>query len=145
MGRLDSGSRVDLLVFPAIEEDGVIQRAILSAEDNPANRKMIRDLLGKLGYRIIEALNGEEVIEMARAEHPDLILMDIQLPRISGYEAATKIKSIPELKNIPIIAVTSYAFSGDERRAYEAGCDDYIAKPYRPRLLVEKVQQYLPA
>jgi len=106
---------------------------------------MIRDLLGKLGYRIIEALNGEEVIEMAKVERPDLILMDIQLPRISGYEAATKIKSIPELKNIPIIAVTSYAFSGDERRAYEAGCDDYIAKPYRPRLLVEKVQQYLPA
>ena len=69
--------------------------------------------------------------------------MDIQLPKISGYEAAAVIKSIPDLKNIPIIAVTSYAFSGDEKKAYESGCDDYIAKPFRPKLLVAKVEKYL--
>ena len=119
------------------------QRVILSAEDNPANRRIIRDLFGKKGYRVIEATNGEEAIAMAEREKPDLILMDILMPKISGYEAAKSIKSNPELKHIPIIAVTSYALGGDDQKAYEAGCDDYIAKPFRPRLLLEKVEQYL--
>lgn len=118
-------------------------QTILSAEDNAANRKIIRDLLGKKGYRIVEALNGEEAVALAKQETPDLILMDIQLPKMSGYDAATAIKADPHLRNIPIIAVTSYAFSGDEKKAYESGCDDYVAKPFRPRLLLEKVEQYL--
>lgn len=118
-------------------------KVILSAEDNAANRKIIRDLLGTKGYRVLEATNGEQVIELAEREVPDLILMDIQLPKMSGYDAAIAIKSNPDLRHIPIIAVTSYAFSGDERKAYESGCDDYIAKPFRPRLLLEKVQRYL--
>ena len=118
-------------------------QSILSAEDNAANRKIIRDLLGKKGYRVIEALNGEEAVALAKQEIPDLILMDIQLPKMSGYDAAIAIKALPELKDIPIIAVTSYAFSGDEKKAYESGCDDYVAKPFKPRLLLEKVESYL--
>ena len=119
------------------------QKVILSAEDNAANRRIIRDLFGKKGYRVIEAMDGEEAIELAEREKPDLILMDIQLPKISGYEAARAIKSNPELKHIMIIAVTSYALGGDEDKAYDSGCDDYIAKPFRPKLLLEKVEKYL--
>ena len=118
-------------------------KVILSAEDNAANRRIIRDLFGKKGYRVIEALNGEEAVEIAKREKPDLILMDIQLPKISGYDAARAIKSNPELKHIPIIAVTSYALSGDDQKAYEAGCDDYITKPFRPSVLLEKVEKHL--
>ena len=88
-------------------------------------------------------MDGEEAVAMAEREKPDLILMDIQLPKISGYEAARAIKSNPELKHIPIIAVTSYALSGDDKKAYEAGCDDYITKPFRPSVLLEKVKKYL--
>ena len=119
------------------------QKVILSAEDNAANRRIIRDLFEKKGYRVIEAVNGEEVVAMAGREKPDLILMDIQLPKISGYDAARAIKSDPELKHIPIIAVTSYALSGDDQKAYEAGCDDYITKPFRPSVLLEKAEKYL--
>ena len=123
------------------------QKIILSAEDNTANRKIIRDLFGKSGYKIIEAVNGEEVIEKAKSEKPDLILMDIQLPKISGYEATAAIKSDPELKHIPILAITSYALSGDDKKAYEAGCDDYVTKPFRPSKLLEKVEKigWMPA
>jgi two-component system, cell cycle response regulator DivK len=119
------------------------QKTILSAEDNTANRKIIRDLFGKHGYMILEAVNGEEVIEMAKTAKPDIILMDIQLPKISGYEATETIKSNPDLKHIPIIAVTSYALSGDEQKAHEAGCDDYITKPFCPSALLAKVEEYL--
>jgi len=119
------------------------QKVILSAEDNAANRRIIRDLFGKSGYRVIEALDGEEVIEMAEHEKPDVILMDIQLPKKSGYEATRAIKSNQAIKHIPIIAVTSYALSGDDRKAYEAGCDDYITKPFRPKMLLEMVEKYL--
>lgn len=118
-------------------------KIILSVEDNASNRKIIRDLFGKRGYKVIEATDGEEGIAMAEREKPDLILMDIQMPKISGYEAAKAIKSNPELKHIPIIAVTSYALNGDDQKAYESGCDDYISKPFRPRLLLEKVEKYL--
>jgi two-component system cell cycle response regulator DivK len=119
------------------------RKLILSADDNAANRKIIRDLLGKNGYTVLEALNGEEAVAMAEREKPDLILMDIQLPKISGYDAARAIKAKPALAHIPIIAVTSYALSGDDRKAYEAGCDDYIAKPFHPRMMLEKVEKHL--
>lgn len=118
-------------------------RRILSAEDNAANRRIIRDLLGRKGYTILEAPNGEEAIAMAAREKPDLILMDMQLPKVSGYDAAKAIKARPELARIPIIAVTSYALSGDEQKAYEAGCDDYITKPFHPRMLLEKVEKHI--
>ncbi len=118
-------------------------KVILSAEDNAANRRIIRDLLGSKGYTVIEALDGQEAITMAEREKPDLILMDIQLPRVSGYDAARAIRAKPELCRIPIIAVTSYALSGDDLKAFEAGCNDYIAKPFHPRLLLEKVEKLL--
>ena len=120
-----------------------MQKTILSAEDNPANRRIIRDLFATKGYLVIEATNGEEAVALALREKPDIILMDIQLPKISGYEATKAIKANPELSHIPIIAVTSYALSGDDQKAYEAGCDDYIAKPFRPRMLLEKVERLL--
>ena len=119
------------------------QYVILSVEDNAANRRIVRDLFQSKGYKVIEATDGEEGIAMAEQEGPDLILMDIQLPKVSGYEATKAIKANPNLKHIPIIAVNSFALSGDEQLAREAGCDDYITKPFRPRLLLEKVQKYL--
>ena len=87
---------------------------------------------------------GEEGVKLAQSERPDLILMDIQLPVIDGYEATRQIKAIDELKSIPIIAVTSYALSGDEAKARAAGCDGYVAKPFSPRQLLAKVREYLP-
>ena len=119
------------------------QTVILSAEDNATNRRIIRDLFGKKGYTVIEAVNGEEAVATAAREKPDLILMDIQLPKMSGYDAARAIRANPDLAHVPIIAVTSYALSGDDRKALEAGCDDYIAKPFHPKLLVEKVEALL--
>ena len=119
------------------------QSVILSVEDHESNRKIIRDLFTRKGYRVIEAVDGEEAVRMAKREKPDLILMDVQLPKMDGYEATRRIKADPELSHIPILAVTSYALSGDKEQALEAGCDDYVAKPFRPRELLAKVEQLL--
>jgi two-component system cell cycle response regulator DivK len=120
-----------------------MSRRILIVEDQEDNRTILRDVLGTVGYELIEALNGEDGVKLAQSERPDLILMDIQLPKMDGYEATQQIKSIAELKTIPIIAVTSYALSGDEAKARAVGCDGYIAKPFSPRELLEKVRKYL--
>jgi two-component system cell cycle response regulator DivK len=112
-------------------------------EDNEANRRIVRDLFTRKGYRVIEAVDGEEGVVMAKREKPDLILMDLQLPRVDGFEATRRIKADPELSHIPIVAVTSYALSGVEEKALEAGCEDYVAKPFRPRELLAKVEQLL--
>ena len=117
---------------------------ILHVEDNPANRMIVRDLLEFQDYQVIEVSDGEEALAAADRERPDLILMDIQLPRISGLEASRRIKAQEELRHIPIIAVTSFALSGDDQRAAEAGCDAYIAKPYRPRDLLQLIKKLLP-
>ena len=117
---------------------------ILVIEDQEDNRTILRDLLPSADFEVIEALNGQEGVDMAEAEKPDLILMDIQLPVLDGYEATRRIKGNPALQAIPIIAVTSYALSGDEAKAMAAGCDGYITKPFSPRLLLEKVREYLP-
>ena len=116
---------------------------ILVVEDQEDNRNILRDLLTSAGYEVIEALNGADGVTVAEAEKPDLILMDIQLPIIDGYEATRRIKAIPAIQGTPVIAVTSYALSGDEAKAHEAGCDDYVAKPFSPRLLLAKVQKFL--
>jgi two-component system, cell cycle response regulator DivK len=118
-------------------------KRILLVEDQPDNRRIVRDLLSATGYGLIEAITGEEGVAMAEAERPDLILMDIQLPGIDGYEATRRIKASPELSPIPIIAVTSYALSGDDQKAREAGCDDYVTKPFSPRALLAKIRQHL--
>lgn len=117
---------------------------ILVVEDQEDNRAILRDLLSSAGYELVEAVNGEQAVAMASAEPPDLILMDIQLPLMDGYEATRRIKADPALQAIPVIAVTSYALSGDESAARDAGCDDYVAKPFSPRQLLAKVREYLP-
>jgi two-component system, cell cycle response regulator DivK len=119
-------------------------KRILVIEDTEDNRQIIRDLLSSVGYELIEAVDGVAGVALAQKERPDLILMDIQLPEIDGYEATRRIRAIPELARTPIIAVTSYALSGDEAKTREAGCDGYVAKPFSPRQLLAKVREFLP-
>lgn len=121
-----------------------MSKCVLIVEDQEDNRAILRDLLSKSGYDLIEATNGEEGVALALSKRPDLILMDVQLPVMDGYEATRRIKSNADLKSIPIIAVTSYALSGDEAKAQAAGCDAYVAKPFSPRQLLAKIREYLP-
>ncbi len=116
---------------------------ILVVEDQEDNRRILRDLLTHNGYRVIEAINGIDGVSSAETYRPALILMDIQLPGIDGYEATRQIKANPDLKKIPIIVVTSYALSGDDQKAFEAGCDAYVAKPFSTRELLAKIREYL--
>ena len=121
-----------------------MSRRILVVEDQEDNRRILRDLLTSVGYEVLEALTGEDGVTKAEAERPDLILMDVQLPCIDGHEATRQIKARPDLKDIPIITVTSYALSGDETKARAAGADGYVSKPYSPRALLALVRQHLP-
>lgn len=120
-----------------------MSKTILVVEDNEDNRRIMRDLLTSAGFEVLEALDGEKGVAAAKANVPDLILMDIQLPVFDGYETTRRIKADPALQAIPIIAVTSYALSGDETKARKAGCDDYVAKPFSPRELLAKVRAHL--
>jgi two-component system cell cycle response regulator DivK len=121
-----------------------MSKRILVVEDQEDNRQIIRDLLSATDYEIIEAESGEEALAAVAKQRPDLILMDIQLPGMDGYEATRRIKADPALRSITIIAVTSYALSGEEQKARAAGCDEYVPKPYSPRQLLAKIRQYLP-
>jgi two-component system cell cycle response regulator DivK len=121
-----------------------MSRRILLIEDHEDNRRIVRDLLTPAGYEVVEALTGEDGVTMAGTQHPDLILMDIQLPGLDGYEATRRIKANPALSRIPIIAVTSYALSGDDVKAREAGCDAYVTKPFSPRALLAKIREFVP-
>src|SRR5690242_21922577 len=121
-----------------------MSRCILVVEDQMDNRQILRDLLGNAGYELLEAENGAEALTTVARQRPDLILMDIQLPVMDGYEATRRLKADPATKSIPIIVVTSYALSGDEGKAREAGCDAYVTKPYSPRQLLAKIREYLP-
>ncbi len=107
-----------------------MSKRILVVEDQPDNRQIIRDMLSATDYEITEAENGEQALAAVANQRPDLILMDIQLPIMDGYEATRRIKADPASHSIPIIAVTSYALSGEEQKARAAGCDDYVPKPY---------------
>lgn len=118
-------------------------KRILVIEDQPDNRRILRDLLGSSGFEVIEAENGRIGVDRAMTDQPDLILMDIQMPEMDGYEATRRIKSETKTAGIPIVAVTSFALSGDEEKARGAGCDDYVAKPYSPRALLAKVVNLL--
>jgi two-component system, cell cycle response regulator DivK len=120
-------------------------KRILVVEDQEDNMQILRDLLSNAGYEMIEAQDGEAGVRIAVSERPDLILMDIQLPLLDGYEATRRIKADPALCAIPIIVVTSYALGGDEAKARAAGCDGYVPKPYSPRHLLAKIREYLPA
>jgi two-component system, cell cycle response regulator DivK len=110
-----------------------MSKRILVVEDQEDNRRILRDLLGNAGYELVEAETGEEALTAVEAQRPDLILMDIQLPVMNGYEAARRIKSNPDMKAVPIIAMTAYALAGDETKALAAGCNAYVSKPFSPR------------
>jgi two-component system cell cycle response regulator DivK len=118
-------------------------KRILVIEDQEDNRAILRDLLTAAEFDYIEAVDGAQGVATAERERPDLILMDIQLPVLDGYQATRQIKSNPTLAVIPIIAVTSYALSGDDQKALDAGCDDYVTKPFSPRALLAKVREHL--
>ena len=120
-----------------------MSKRILVVEDQEDNRRILRDLLTSAGYEMIEAVTGEEGLAMARIHRPDLILMDIQLPELDGYESSRRLKADPTLQTIPIVAVTSYAMSGDDAKAYGAGCVGYVTKPFSPRQLLAKLREFL--
>jgi two-component system cell cycle response regulator DivK len=119
-------------------------KTILYVEDNEVNRKIVRDLLKRTSYRLLEAADGETGVAMARRERPDLILMDLQLPRISGIEATRTLRREPATADTPIIAITSFALAGDEEQAKAAGATTYLAKPYSPRALMGLIRSLLP-
>jgi two-component system cell cycle response regulator DivK len=120
-----------------------MSKCILVVEDQEDNRRILRDLLGNAGFELIEAESGEDALAAVMRRRPDLILMDIQLPAMDGYEATRRIKSNPDMKTVPIIAVTSYALAGDDAKAQAAGCIAYVSKPFSPRALLAKVREYL--
>jgi two-component system, cell cycle response regulator DivK len=118
-------------------------RRILLIEDNQDNMTLISDVLTSLNYAVIQAINGEQAVEIAASEKPDLILMDLSLPQMDGLTATRHIKANPELTRIPIIALTAHAMIGDRERALQAGCDDYLTKPINLRELATKLAQYM--
>jgi len=120
-----------------------MSKRILVIEDTEDNRRILRDLLTHAGYQVLEAVDGERGVAAAAEHRPDLILMDVQLPVLDGYEATRRIKADPSLQHIPVIAVTSYALSGDEAKARTAGCDGYIAKPFSPRQILAMARKFL--
>jgi len=120
-----------------------VNKRILVVEDQEDNRRILRDMLGNAGYELVEVETGEEALRTVETQRPDLILMDIQLPVMDGYEAARRIKSNPDMNAVPIIAMTAYALAGDEAKALAAGCNAYISKPFSPRALLAKVREYL--
>jgi two-component system, cell cycle response regulator DivK len=121
-----------------------MSKRILVVEDQRDNRQILRDLLSSAGYDMIEAEDGKAALVAVKAQRPDLVLMDIQLPLLDGYEATRRIKADPDTRHIPVIVVTSYALSHDEAKARAAGCDAYVTKPYSPRQLLAKIREYLP-
>ena len=118
-------------------------KRILVVEDQEDNRQILRDLLAHAGYAVLEVGDGEQALVAAAAHHPDMILMDIQLPVLDGYETTRRIKADPALKHIPIIVVTSYALDGDEIKAFQAGCDAYVIKPFSTKALLAKIREFL--
>jgi len=119
-------------------------KTILYVEDNELNRKIVRDLLKRSSYQLLEAHDGEAGVAKALEARPDLILMDIQLPRISGIEAMRRLRAEAVTAATPIVAITSFALSGDEQKAKDAGATAYMAKPYSPVDLLKLIRQLLP-
>ena len=124
-----------------IEKDPL--RKILVVEDNQDNREMVVKVLKFHGYQVVEAVDGEEAIEKAKSENPDLILLDIYLPKMDGYEATKILKRDGRLKDIPVIALTAHAMKGNREEALAAGCDGYIPKPIDVRELPKQIQHFL--
>ena len=118
-------------------------KTVLLVEDNEDNLIVYRTILDHVGYRVIEARDGEEGVARALAEQPDLILMDVSLPKMDGWEATRRIKAEPGTREIPIIAVTAHALDDDREKATQVGCDGYLAKPVAPRRVVEEVERFI--
>ena len=118
-------------------------KTVLVVEDNELNMKLFNDLLEVQGYTVLRAGNGADGLALAREHHPDLILMDIQLPEQSGLDVTREIKADEDLRDIPVIAVTAFAMKSDEQRIRDGGCEDYIAKPISVPVFLEKVKRYL--
>ena len=119
-------------------------KTVLYVEDNEFNRKIVRHLLGRTSYRLIEAVDGEAGVAAAHEAVPDLVIMDIQLPKLSGLEATRQLRADPATAAIPVIVITSFALAGDEEKAREAGASAYLAKPYSPRELLQMIRQLAP-
>lgn len=120
-----------------------LHKKILIVDDNQDSRELVVKLLKNRGYQLIEAIDGEDALEKAMAEKPDLILMDISIPKIDGYEVTRRLKSQKEFKNIIIVALTAHAMKGDREKAFEAGCEGYISKPINTRELPDLIKSYL--
>ncbi|GAB5046763.1 response regulator [Thermodesulfovibrio sp. TK110] len=118
-------------------------KTILVVDDNEDSRELVKKILKKQGFEIIEAVDGEDALAKAIAYRPDLILMDISIPKIDGYEVTRRLKSRIDFKDTPIIAFTAHAMRGDQEKALEAGCDGYIAKPINVREFPEQIKMYL--
>ena len=118
-------------------------KTVLYVEDNEFNRKIVRQLLIRTSYRLIEAVDGEAGVATAREAVPDLVIMDIQLPKMSGLEATRQLRADPVTAPIPVIVITSFALAGDEEKAREAGCDGYVSKPIDTRTLPALVAAHL--
>lgn len=119
-------------------------KTVLYVEDNEYNLKIVRQLLARTAYRLIEAKDGESGVEAALRELPDLILMDIQLPKLSGLDATRRLRADPKTAAVPIIVITSFALSGDDQKAKDAGASAYLAKPYSPRELLQMIRKFAP-
>ena len=119
-------------------------KTVLYVEDNEYNLKMVRQLLAQTSYQLIEATDGEMGVVTALKELPDLILMDIQLPKLSGLEATRRLRADPKTAAVPIVVITSFALSGDDQKAKDAGATAYMAKPYSPRELLQTIRKLLP-
>jgi two-component system cell cycle response regulator DivK len=122
-----------------------MQRRVLVIEDHPINLQLICDLIKVAGHQVITATSAEAGLRLAEVEQPDLILMDLQLPGLTGYDATRRLKARPATAAIPVVAVTAFAMRGDDVRARQAGCDAYLTKPLRYRPFIETLQRYLPA
>ncbi|MDQ3555456.1 MAG: response regulator [Gemmatimonadota bacterium] len=118
-------------------------KTVLLVEDNEDNRTVYRTILEHFGYTVLEARNGEDGVRMAREEHPDLVLMDISIPVIDGWEATRMLKGDEQTSHIPIIALTAHALATDRAKATEVGCDGYLAKPCEPRRVVAEVEKFI--
>ncbi len=138
-GKFRMGSQAGL----SVAEMDTQEKTVLIVEDNELNMKLFHDLLDAHGYRTLQTREGMEALEIARSERPDLILMDIQLPEISGLEITKWIKEDDNLRHIPVIAVTAFAMKGDEEKIRDGGCEAYIAKPISVSLFLDTVKKFL--
>jgi len=121
-----------------------VSHTVLLIEDNPQNRYLATFLLEHHGFRVVSAADGVTAIAMAALEPPDLVLLDIQLPLMDGYEVARQLRRLERIATVPIVAVTSYAMAGDREKAFEAGCNGYVEKPINPDTFVSEIERFLP-